>query len=83
MKEVLKFHEDRSFEVPRGVVFRDVDRRTGLLASGACPDSVHEAFLAGTEPMVTCDGEQIQGIPPPPQGEERKLDWFERLFRGR
>ena len=44
-----------SFDVPRGVVFRDVDQSSGLLATEACPNFVREAFVAGTEPVATCE----------------------------
>ena len=80
MREALKAFGDRPFDVPPGVVFRDVDRHSGLLASFSCPESVHEAFIVGTEPSVTCDGRRIEGEPQP---EEKVLNWFERLFHGR
>jgi 1A family penicillin-binding protein len=80
MHEILPALPDRPFEIPGGVVFRDVDRHTGLLANWACPESVREAFLAGTEPVTTCDGQRVEAEPRPPQ---RVLKWFERLFHGR
>ena len=79
MRDALREFPERPFEIPPGVVFRDVDRHTGLLATGACPDAIHEAFLAGTEPAATCDGKQIEGEPRPRQ---KALEWFEHLFRG-
>jgi membrane carboxypeptidase/penicillin-binding protein len=80
MREALKAFGNRPFDVPSGVVFRDVDRHSGLLASVACPESIHEAFIVGTEPSVTCDGRRIEGESHP---EERVLNWFEHLFQGR
>jgi penicillin-binding protein 1B len=80
MREALAAFPERPFEVPGGVVFRDVDRHTGLLASAACPRSVREAFLAGTEPTLTCDGRRIEAEP---RSRQRMLDWFERFFHGR
>src|SRR5262249_49880407 len=82
MKEALPAYPVRRFAVPQGVVFRDVDRRSGLLVSTACTEMspVHEAFIVGTQPVVTCDGHRTEGQPKP--GEER-LNWFERLFHGR
>jgi penicillin-binding protein 1B len=80
MREGLKAYGERPFQVPAGVVFRDVDRHSGLLASFTCPESVHEAFIVGTEPAVTCDGRRIDGGSQP---EERGLNWLERLFHGR
>jgi penicillin-binding protein 1B len=76
MRDALRAYEGRPFEIPRGVVFRDVDRHSGMLASSSCPESVHEAFIIGTEPLVTCDGQQAQS-------RERVSNWFERLFHGR
>ncbi len=79
MREGLKAYGDRPFQVPSGVVFRDVDRHSGLLASFTCPESVHEAFIVGTEPAVTCDGRRMDAGSQP---EERRLNWIERLFQG-
>jgi penicillin-binding protein 1B len=39
---------------PEGVVFVDIDRDTGLLATPACPRVRSEAFIAGTEPRELC-----------------------------
>jgi penicillin-binding protein 1B len=80
MREGLQAFGNRPFDVPSGVVFRDVDRHSGLLASVACPESIHEAFIVGTEPSVTCDGRRTDGESHP---EERVLNWFEHLFQGR
>ena len=55
MKRALAGRPNRSFEVPDGVVFVDVDKATGKLATPSCPTTVHEAFLAGTEPKDRCD----------------------------
>ena len=40
--------------VPPGVVFVDIDKQTGLLATPSCPQVVSEAFVAGTEPHEYC-----------------------------
>ncbi len=39
---------------PEGIVFVDIDRDTGLLATPACPRVRSEAFIAGTEPREPC-----------------------------
>ena len=39
---------------PEGIVFVDIDRDTGLLATPACPRVRSEAFIAGTEPRELC-----------------------------
>jgi penicillin-binding protein 1A len=82
MKDALPAYPTRMFDVPQGVVFRDVDRHTGLLSSSECADSasVHEAFVVGTQPVVDCDGRRMQGQP---QGGGERRSWFERLFHGR
>jgi 1A family penicillin-binding protein len=80
MRDALRAYESRPFEIPQGVVFRDVDRHSGMLASWSCPESVHEAFIIGTEPMVTCDGQRLEAQSKP---REKVLNWFERLFHGR
>jgi membrane carboxypeptidase/penicillin-binding protein len=82
MKEALPAYPIRAFDVPQGVVFRDVDRHTGLLSSSECNDSapVHEAFVVGTQPVVTCDGQRVEGQP---RVSGERLNWFERLFHGR
>jgi penicillin-binding protein 1B len=55
MKGALAGTEPRSFEVPEeNIVFVDIDKRTGLLATPYCPDVISEAFIAGTEPAEPC-----------------------------
>ncbi len=44
------------FDPPPGVIFREIDPKTGLLATKACPGAVREAFIEGTEPRQTCEG---------------------------
>lgn len=51
-------HADRApedFVVPEGVLFRQIDPRTGLLSTDKCAKTVREAFLPGTEPRRYCD----------------------------
>jgi penicillin-binding protein 1B len=54
MSRALAGHANLPFEVPEGIVFVDIDRDTGKLASPACPKVVREAFLPGTEPVEIC-----------------------------
>ncbi len=43
------------FPVPaENVVFVDIDKDNGLLATPECPKRISEAFIAGTEPMERC-----------------------------
>jgi membrane carboxypeptidase/penicillin-binding protein len=43
------------FEMPLGIVRRDIDPRTGQLATSQCPEKTPEVFIAGTEPTVYCE----------------------------
>jgi membrane carboxypeptidase/penicillin-binding protein len=54
MKRALSGRPSRSFPVPDGIVFAEIDKDTGQLATAACPRVFREAFLAGTEPRDTC-----------------------------
>lgn len=44
-----------AFEMPSGLVQRDIDPRTGQLATAQCPEKTTEVFIAGTEPTVYCE----------------------------
>ena len=53
-----KAHAERTpedFAVPSGVIFKQVDPKTGLLSTEQCRLSIREAFLPGTEPRTYCD----------------------------
>jgi penicillin-binding protein 1B len=55
MKGALQGVETRPFDVPaEGIVFIDVDKETGLLATPRCPKVIAEAFIPGTEPQERC-----------------------------
>jgi membrane carboxypeptidase/penicillin-binding protein len=54
MTRALAGHANASFEPPDGIVFADIDRDTGKLATPACPRVFHESFLAGTVPTEYC-----------------------------
>jgi penicillin-binding protein 1B len=54
MARALAGHPSTSFEVPEGIVFVDIDKDTGKLATQYCPNVFREAFIAGTEPTETC-----------------------------
>ncbi len=54
MSRALAGHANASFEAPDGIVFADIDRDTGKLATPSCPRVFREAFLAGSEPTETC-----------------------------
>jgi penicillin-binding protein 1B len=42
------------FVAPPTVVFVDIDKQTGLLATPNCPQVISESFVAGTEPREYC-----------------------------
>jgi penicillin-binding protein 1B len=76
MREILAARAEHVFEVPAGVVFRDVDRYSGMLASFRCPEFVREAFISGTEPRRTCDGRPVEAavFGEPPRRETRRRE---------
>ncbi len=50
-----KGHEAEHFSVPEeNIVFVEIDKETGRLATPFCPRTVQEAFIAGTEPREVC-----------------------------
>jgi membrane carboxypeptidase/penicillin-binding protein len=57
MKGALAGRKPAAFPVPaENVVFVDIDKETGLLASPSCGREISEAFIAGTEPQERCKG---------------------------
>jgi penicillin-binding protein 1B len=54
MTRALAGRASQSFEVPEGIVFVDIDKETGKLATPACPKVFRESFLVGTEPTEPC-----------------------------
>jgi penicillin-binding protein 1B len=57
MKHALEYKEYRDtkpFEAPDGIVTVDIDPLSGLLATGGCPGSRPEVFIAGTQPFESC-----------------------------
>jgi penicillin-binding protein 1B len=54
MRRALAGRPVSGFEPPPGIVFVEIDKDTGQLATPRCARVFHEAFLAGTEPQQTC-----------------------------
>ena len=55
MREVYRRKpEPPDWPRPDGIVVRDIDPATGLLAGPGCSGSVSEFFIAGTDPTQTC-----------------------------
>lgn len=44
-----------TFVMPSGVLARNIDPKTGQLATFQCPEQVSEVFIEGTEPSVYCE----------------------------
>lgn len=45
----------RDFPIPPGIVTREIDPKTGQLATSRCPERMVEVFIEGTEPTVACE----------------------------
>ena len=58
MKRALAGHSSVAFRVPEGIVFTDIDRDTGKLATPDCPRIMTEAFIDGTQPTLFCAGHE-------------------------
>jgi penicillin-binding protein 1B len=55
MKKALAGTDSEPFAVPpEDIVFVEIDKDTGLLATPWCPNRFSEAFIAGTEPKEPC-----------------------------
>ena len=55
MKKAHAGRDVEDFSVPEGIIFKQVDPKTGLLSTDTCSSSIREAFLPGTEPRKYCD----------------------------
>jgi penicillin-binding protein 1A len=55
MKKTLAGTESEDFSVPDGIIFKQVDPRSGLLCTEKCRHSIREAFLPGAEPRTYVD----------------------------
>ena len=55
MREVLKDQSVSDFTVPKGIVFKKIDPKTGLLASSSDDGAIFECFKEGTAPTEYAD----------------------------
>jgi penicillin-binding protein 1A len=55
MREVLKDQPVSDFTVPKGIVFKRIDPKTGLLASSHDDGTIFECFKEGTAPTAYAD----------------------------
>jgi penicillin-binding protein 1B len=53
-KRALAARPDMPFTAPEGLVSAEIDKDTGQLATPACPRTMIETFLPGTEPREHC-----------------------------
>jgi membrane carboxypeptidase/penicillin-binding protein len=54
MKAATAGRAESQFEPPEGISFLEIDRDTGKLATPACPRTIAESFITGTEPVEIC-----------------------------
>ncbi len=66
------------FPVPDELSYAEIDRDTGGLATPACPRTMIEVFLPGTEPRERC---QLHGGNPIGTALGRLSDWLKRIIR--
>ena len=79
MKRALAAHPNKAFVAPDGVVFAEIDKANGKLATPMCPSVINEAFLAGTQPTEFCD---VHGTSNPVSGFFSKVGrLFGRIIR--
>ncbi len=52
--EHREYRNVHGFSAPDGIVTADIDPESGQLATGNCPKTASEVFLAGTQPIESC-----------------------------
>jgi membrane carboxypeptidase/penicillin-binding protein len=78
MKRALAGRPDVRFVAPEGLTYAEIDKDTGGLATPACPRTMTEAFLPGTEPHERC---QLHGGPPLAAPLKGLGAWFRKIIR--
>jgi len=63
MKKATAGAKPHRFTPPSGVVFADIDRDSGRLATPSCPRVFKEAFIAGIVPTEPCPWHSGGGLP--------------------
>jgi penicillin-binding protein 1B len=63
------------FVPPPTVVFVNIDKQTGLLATPNCPQVIPESFVAGTEPREYCSWHSGYRDVPPPYPQPQASPW--------
>lgn len=82
MKTALQDGTAKDFDIPEGLTFMAVDRRSGRLSSEGSPGAIMEAFKPGTAPcndacpVIGADEAEISSAPP----DEMSADLREKLL---
>jgi penicillin-binding protein 1A len=54
MIAATQYYSYKDFDIPSGILFRDVDPETGELAVDRCPETIREVFTEKTVPTEKC-----------------------------
>jgi penicillin-binding protein 1B len=68
-------HGEKFQPPPSNVIFVDIDKQTGLLATPNCPQVISESFVAGTEPREYCSIHGYQTAMPYPAPMPSPSPW--------
>lgn len=63
MQETLKDTPEKDFQIPEGLVFAQIDTKTGKLATERTQKAIFEVFREGTEPKETSEEAQSRKSP--------------------
>ncbi len=55
MKAALAGRQSVPFQAPDGITWTEIDKETGQLAAPFCPKIINAPFIAGTEPVDSCE----------------------------
>jgi penicillin-binding protein 1A len=77
MTNALKAEPELDFQKPRNVALREICEDSGLLATKYCKSRIEQAFIEGTEPVISCNlhelievfGDGEQGFDSAPFGD--------------
>jgi len=54
MIAATQYYSYKDFDIPTGILFRDIDPETGELATDRCPETIREVFTEKTVPTEKC-----------------------------
>lgn len=84
LEQTLEPVPPKIFPIPDGVVSAYIDVSTGTIATAACPDSLLEVFVKGTEPTELCSEHGAPLETEEPKAEEENTSersWWKDLKR--